>query len=208
MWARPRLSSLFGLTCGLLWLYPVANISCPTYQKALSQVMSTPETDWLQSFMKQQGLKESNLTESCKMTEYVPTVETLQNLSQAAFLQNVSQSLHFVEQQLKDFKDSDIRRMVLSIQGLDNNICCLLQNLPTGPAACPPSGSAGTLPSQADLTFPQKLHGCKTIQWYQSFRKVMKKVLETWDAAPGQRNRKSRSLLRVLLHHRREIRAD
>ncbi|XP_051829061.1 uncharacterized protein LOC127545668 [Antechinus flavipes] len=209
MWARPRLSSLFGLTCGLLWLYPVPTISCPNYQTALSQVKSMLEMDWLQSFMDKQGLEASNLTlESCKMFDYVPTVEALQNLSQAAFLWNVSRSLHPVERRLEVFKDSDIRRFVLSIQGLDNNICCLLRKLPTGHTDCSPSGSTGTLPSKKDLTFPQKLEVCGAIQWYQSFGKVVKKVLETWDASPGQRNRNGRSLLHVLLRHRRESRAD
>ncbi|XP_074150318.1 uncharacterized protein LOC141557873 [Sminthopsis crassicaudata] len=199
MWAQARLSSLFGLICSLLWLYPVVTTSCPNYEKTLSQVKSTPETEWLQTFMSQQGLEASNLMETCKMTEYVPTVEDLKNLSQVAFLQNVSQNLHPVVQKLKALNDLVTQRMALSIQGLDNNICCLLQNLPTGPAACPQSRSKGTLPAQTSLTFLQKLEGCRTIYWYQTFRKTVKKVLESWDVTPEQRNRNSRSLLRVLI---------
>ncbi|XP_036607915.1 oncostatin-M [Trichosurus vulpecula] len=205
MWARLRLSSLFGLTCGLLWLCPVAGSACPDYQKLLSQVKNMSEKDFLESFMSDQGLNLLHPQVICQERADFPKLETLKDLPPVAFLQNVSQILHQVEQELKE---PTFKLMIRHIQGIDNNICCLLHTLPNAPAACPTPGNKRTpSPTPTAGSFSWKSERCKTIKSYQRFMKDVAKVLETWPPSPGEEKRNRHSLLQVLLGQRQNVRA-
>ncbi|XP_020852377.1 oncostatin-M [Phascolarctos cinereus] len=205
MWARLRLSSLFGLTCGLLWLCPAAGITCPAYEILLSQLKNMAKRDFLNSFMTDQGLNLPHLNDTCKRSSDFLVTETLKDLPPVTFLQTVSQNLRHVVQILKE---PVFEAMNIYLQGIDNNVCCMLQKLPPAPTACPAPGSKRTLsPTPTVGSFSWKLERCKVIQSYQRFMEAVGKVLETWGPSPGQRNRNRRSLLNVLLGQRRKVRA-
>ncbi|XP_072456082.1 oncostatin-M [Notamacropus eugenii] len=203
MWAWLRLNSLFGLTCGLLWLCPVAGSTCTDYQNLLYQLKSMAKRDFLKSFITDQGLNLLQLNNICQERPDFPNMETLKDLPPVAFLQNVSQNLYIFEQELKE---PIFEQMVRQIQGIENNICCLLQTLRSAPAVCPSPGSKRTLsPPLTAGSFQWKSERCSTIQSYQVLMENMGKVLETWGPSPGQRKRNRRSLLNVLLGQRRKV---
>ncbi|XP_068937656.1 oncostatin-M [Petaurus breviceps papuanus] len=205
MWAWLRLSSLLGLICGLLWLCPVARSTCPKYQKLLYQLKNMAKKDFLKSFMTDQGLDLPHSPDICKESSDIPKTETLKNLPPVTFLQNVSQTLYQIEQELEK---TIFSLLIINIQGFNNNVCCMLQTLPNAPAACPAPRSHRTLsPTPAARSFSWKLERCKTISSYQRFMENVGEVLETWGPSPGQRKRNKRSLLKGLLGQRRKVRA-
>ncbi|XP_027718209.1 oncostatin-M isoform X2 [Vombatus ursinus] len=161
--------------------------------------------DFLKAFMTDQGLNSPHLNETCTGSSDFPVTETLKDLPPVTFLQTVSQTVRLIEQKLNE---PVFKRMHIYLQGIDNNVCCMLQALLPAPAACPAPASRRTLsPTPTVGSFSWKLERCKIIQSYQRFMEAVGKVLETWGASPGQRNRKRRSLLNVLLGQRRKVRA-
>ncbi|XP_043835441.1 oncostatin-M [Dromiciops gliroides] len=204
MWARLRLSSLFGLTCGLLWLCPVARSTCADYHTLLQQLKNLAKTDFLTPFMANYIVNASRLANDCKKIPDFLMTETLADLPPVTFLQTVSQTLHLVEQKLEM---NLFERMIRQIQGINNNIYCMLRTLTGDPTPCLPPRSKEAPSIGANSGFLWKKDRCQLIQGYQSFMQAVRQVLETWGASPGQRNRNRRSLLKALVGQRRRVRA-
>uniref|UniRef100_A0A5F8G376 Oncostatin M n=1 Tax=Monodelphis domestica TaxID=13616 RepID=A0A5F8G376_MONDO len=205
MWAWLRLNSLFGLTCGLLWLCPVLGGPCPDSQKLLKQLKDMAKRDFFEAFARNQGLHLAPFPEICKRTpDFFPTEKTLRELPAVAFLQNVNDTLYLLEERLEKnvFKD-----LVSFISGINNNVCCLLQTLSAAPLACSTPESKGTVSTPDKGSLRWKTERCQMIWGYQRFMQAVERVLETWPPSPRQSNRNSRSLLRALLEQRKPGRA-